>query len=150
MYFEEINSVLGWSDTTSVNAVNKLSRIQAKLTTKFGDAGFAADVERAEAEVEEEGTRALMQCLMQVTAAPAPKVYKIKRVAKGQRIKVASASGKKFAFGPVWVDAVKACKGIALNEANREKLNMHATTVGIENPEKLTARELCAAIAAAL
>lgn len=73
--------------------------------------------------------------------------YKIKRVAKGERIKEASATGKHFSFGPVWVEAVKKAAGIAVNEKNREKLNMHGVHVGVQSPETLDAKALCAAIA---
>lgn len=128
----------------------RIVRIYQKLTTKVGDIGFEDDVLLAEKAVSEEGGRAIMQTLFQLIAPPPERQYKIKRVAKGQRIDVKSASGVRFSFGPAWVTSVMAAKGIAVNEANREKLNMHGTHLGIPVPDTMSARELCAAISATL
>lgn len=149
----KIGEVLGLSnvDENEVNPfTTRLRRIAEKVKKKLGDIGFEEDVLAAERAVEEEGSRAMMQAFGQcaLIETPAEREYKIKRSAKGQRIEQKSESGVRFSFGPIWVNAVVAAKGIALNENNREKLNMHGTHVGIENPEKMSARELCAAIAA--
>jgi hypothetical protein len=131
-------------------AIDRLNRIASKLTRKVSETGFENDVLEAEKEINEAGGRALFGSLVQcqVIESPPERQYKIKRVAKGTRIKEKSVSGKNFAFGPVWCEAIKACKSLALNENNREKLNMHGSTVGIEHPEKMAPRELCIAIAA--
>lgn len=128
----------------------RLHRIAEKVTRKPGEAGFEEDVEAAEQAADEEGTRALLGALGQCLkiGIPEEKVYKIKRSEKGQRIEMKSESGIRFSFGPIWVQSVAAGKGIAVSDNNREKLNMHGTHVGIESPEKMSARELCAAIAA--
>lgn len=130
----------------------RLRSISKKLTCGPNDPNFAADCERAEKEVDAIGATAFGQLFGQIVQAQEPKerVYKIKPVKKGERIKVVSASGVRFSFGEVWCNSVKACKGIALNEANREKLNMHGTHLGVADPEKMTARELCVAITAVM
>jgi hypothetical protein len=127
--------------------LERLRRIADRLTTKVGDAEFENEVFAIDEEIGKQGSRALFGTFMQVTAPEPERVYKIKRSQKGQRIKIKSASGKNFAFGPVWCEAVRACKALALNENNREKLNMHGTHLGVEYPDQLSSRELCAAIA---
>lgn len=150
---KEIACALGYADAENLEGghfINeRLRSISKKLTTKPGDVNFTEDCERAEKEVDAVGAAAFGQLFGQIVQAQEPKerVYKIKPVAKGQRIKVKSASGVRFSFGDVWCDAVRACKGIALNEANREKLNMHGTHLGVINPEVLAPRELCSKIA---
>lgn len=147
MFIKEIAEVLGYS-VTNQHSAERLQKIQRRVTKSPTDAGFAEEVEAADAAVKQQGTSAFASFVGAVTAPPREREYKIKRVAKGQRIKVVSASGVRFSFGPTWCDAIQACKGIVLNEANREKLNMHGTHVGVDAPESMSARELCVAIAA--
>lgn len=128
----------------------RIFRIYEKLTKKITDIGFEADVLAAEETVNAEGGQALLKTLFQLTAPPPEREYKIKRVAKGQRIDVKSASGIRFSFGPAWCTSVMAAKGIAINEANREKLNMHGTHLGVPVPDSMSPRELCAAITEAM
>ena len=146
-----LQAAVGFVDTGSDNPlIWRLRRIADKVSTKLiSELGFDGAVQAAEQAVSEEGGRALMNSLAQCQRieAPVEREYKIKRVPKGQRIQMVSESGIRFSFGPVWNEAVCATKGIALNPANREKLNMHGTYLGIENPDKMTGRELCAAIA---
>jgi hypothetical protein len=148
-----IGEVLGYivPDEDAVSPITqRLRRIAEKVKSRLGDKNFEADVLAAEQAADEEGSRAMMQSFFQVNAAPPEREYKIKRVAKGQRINVVSDSGVRYSFGPVWVDSVIAAKGLAMNEAHREKLNMHGTHLGIQNSDKMSARELCVAIAALL
>jgi hypothetical protein len=146
-----VAEVLGLSvDTDVANSVTtRLFRIAERVKRKSGEPGFEEEVIAADAAVGEESGRAMMNAFAQCSLIEAPqeRVYKIARSEKGKRIEERSESGVRFSFGPKWVDAVVAAKGIALNEHNREKLNMHGKHVGIENPENMTARELCAAIA---
>lgn len=146
-----LGAAVGIVDVGSDNPlIWRLRRITDKVSAKLiSELGFEGAVLAAEVAVAEEGGRALMGSLVscQRIEAPVEREYKIKRVPKGQRIQMVSESGIRFSFGPVWNEAVCATKGIALNPANREKLNMHGTYLGIENPDKLTGRELCAAIA---
>lgn len=146
-----LGAAVGFADVGSDNPlIWRLRRITDKVSPKLvSELGFEGAVQAAELAVSEEGGRALMNSLAQCQRieAPVEREYKIKRVPKGQRIQMVSESGIRFSFGPVWNEAVCATKGIALNTANREKLNMHGTYLGIEKPEAMTARELCAAIA---
>lgn len=135
------------SDTPSISRLRRIAeKVSAKLISELG---FEGAVLAAEQAVADEGGRALFGALTQcqLIGAPVEREYKIKRVPKGQRISMVSESGVRFSFGPVWNEAVAAVKGIAMNPNNREKLNMHGTYLGVESPEKMTARELCAAIA---
>ena len=52
-----------------------------------------------------------------------------------------------YSFGPLWTKAVCEVRPIALNPANREKLNTHGAHLGIEHPDKMDAPKLCGAIA---
>jgi hypothetical protein len=52
----------------------------------------------------------------------------------------------KYKFGPIWCEQVRECKSMALNPQNRHKLNAHAVSLGLTDPEKMNARELCEAI----
>lgn len=146
--FTAIARVLGYSSDNAESVSSYIQRVQGKVTKQEGEPGFEDDVFAAADAVDAEGSKVLTAIIGQLDgfSDEKPYEYKIKRVAKGQRIKVASASGKNFAFGPVWCQAIRAAKGIVLNENNREKLNMHGMHVGVVDPEKMTARELCAAI----
>lgn len=147
----KIAAVLGIKSLSDTEQ-ERMSKIADLVTCKPSDAGFEDDVLAAELKVASQasgaGGMALWGSMMQVTAPPPERVYKIKRVAKGKRIAEKSPSGRNFAFGPKWCAEVRACKSLALNENNREKLNMHGKTLGIEHPEKMAPRELCLAIAA--
>lgn len=132
------------------HGTQRLFRIFEKLTTQPEDPTFEDDVLAAEILTDEAGARALMQSLFQLINPPPEREYKIKRVAKGKRIAAVSASGVRFSFGPAWNTAVIAAKGIAVNVAHREKLNMHGTHLGVPIPETMSPRELCAAIAEAM
>ena len=145
-----ISEVLGIKDLSNHIIMERIHNIRSRLTKQSGEEGFTEDVERAAEEVRVQGANAFASLVGSISNAMEPKEreYKIKRSEKGQRIKIKSASGVNFSFGPVWCDAIKACKGIVLNENNREKLNMHGTYLGVQDAEKMTARELCAAIAA--
>lgn len=143
----EIAAVLGFDlEYTDQLTLAKFDRIQSKLTLTAEDEGFADEVEKLYSEVSYSAASSLVQSFLKA-GGPSPKVYKIKRSAKGKRISVISTSGVRFAFGPIWNAAIVACKGIALNEDNREKLNMHGKHVGIDGADSMTARELCTAIA---
>jgi len=148
----KIAGVLGLdvNDEDAVSPIaTRLRRIAEKVPSKFGDPNFEKDVLAAEQAVEDEGGKALIASLFQCQriGVPEEKVYKIKRVAKGKRVSFLSPSGIRFSFGPVWNDSVLAAKGIAVNENNREKLNMHGQYYGIASPEAMSTRELCAKIA---
>jgi hypothetical protein len=146
-----LGQAVGFEDVGSDSPlIWRLRRITEKVSAKLiSELGFDGAVQAAEQAVSDEGGRALFGSLVQCQKieAPVEREYKIKRVPKGQRIQMVSESGIRFSFGPVWNEAVCAMKGIALNTANREKLNMHGTYLGVENPDKMTARELCTAIA---
>ena len=145
-----IAEIIGAADTSNHLVMERICSIRNRLTKILGDEGFKEDVERAAAEVRAQGISAFENLIGSLSNAMEPKEreYKIKRSEKGQRIKVKSASGVQFSFGPIWRDAVRACKGIAINEGNREKLNMHGTHMGVVNPESMSPRELCSAISA--
>lgn len=123
-----------------------LQRISSKIPAGIDETHpeFAEAVSRAEALLNEEGQVAIAALVKQIVAPPPEKVFKIKASPKGARIKIAAANGVKFSFGPIWNDAVKAAKGIALNPANREKLNHQAQLYGIENPGDMDVQNLCA------
>jgi len=123
--------------------------LEERINDKI-DAGLSAKL--AKDAVLNEGARAMAFIVAQTLAALAPKerVYKIKRTPKGTRINIKSPSGKRYAFGPIWISSVKAGKGIALAKANREKLEMHALYVGIPNAKHMDSKTLAAKIAAKL
>lgn len=141
---------LGMGSIENFYIAERVRNIMKHLTKKPGDAGFAEDCERAELLVNSQGAHVFSSMINGLVDAQTPKerVYKIKPVAKGQRIEAVSASGVRFSFGEVWCNAVKAAKGIATHPNNREKLNMHGTHLGVEKPEDMTPRQLCAAITA--
>lgn len=83
----------------------------------------------------------------------APKVLKIKSVPKGERLETVAPNGIRYSFGPKWNDSVIRGKGIAVSEANREKLNYQAFLVGVADEETIASKgtkELAALIAALL
>lgn len=83
-----------------------------------------------------------------------PRVLKIKSVPKGDRLETIAPNGIRYSFGPKWNDSVIRGKGIAVSEANREKLNYQATLVGVvgdaEMIEQMSTKDLAAKIAALL
>lgn len=79
-----------------------------------------------------------------------PRVLKIKSVPKGERLETIAPNGVRYSFGPKWNDSVIRGKGIAVSEANREKLTYQGSLLGVESPETLSTKELAAKIAALL
>lgn len=148
---EQVCQIIGIGPVTvdrGNHVLDRVRRIFSRSNMSPDTPDFEDSVREAERQVDEEGGRALMQSLYQCTSAPPEKEYKIKRVAKGQRIEAVSASGVRFSFGPVWCESVKVAKGIAVNPHHREKLNMHGTFLGVDTPEKLSPLQLCQAITA--
>ena len=147
---EQVCQIVGTGPVTMDRGNYVLDRIR-RIAARAGCPGapdFEDSVREAERQVDEEGGRALMESLFQCIAAPPEKEYKIKRVAKGQRIEMVSEKGIRYSFGPVWCESVKIAKGIAVNPNHREKLNMHGTSLGVESPETLSPHQLCQQIAA--
>lgn len=150
---KKIAEVTGISfiETDSIR-MSILHRIQAKMPVGISenDPGVVAVIEAAQRAVDEEGQLAIVSLVRQLTAPPAEKVLKIKSSPKGVRIKVAAANGVRFSFGPIWNESVSRCKGIAVVESNRSKLNHQAIMLGVDSPEKMEISALCSAISAKL
>lgn len=136
---------LGYVDLENFYVAERIRSIIKHLDKKPGDEGFKEACERAELAVNARGANVVEQMIGGLIQAQTPKerVYKIKPVAKGQRIEAISASGVRFSFGEVWCNSVRSIKGIAVNPNNREKLNMHGTHLGLVDVEGLTPRQLC-------
>jgi len=126
-----------------------LRRIASKIPVGIDEnhPGFAEAVSQAEAQINEEGQMAIAALVKQIVAPPPEKVLKIKASPKGARIKIAAANGVKFSFGPIWNDAVRAAKGIAIAPTNRQKLNHQAQLYGIEGADSMSAQDLCTILA---
>jgi hypothetical protein len=147
---QKIAAVTGFS----YNEQNELTmailrRIEAKLPADVSEnhPALKALIKKAEDDVNREGQIAIASIMKQVTAPPAEKTYKIARSLKGTRCKIPAANGVRYAFGPVWNAAVKAGTGIAIAAANRHKLNHQGLVHGVDSPETMDAKELCALIA---
>lgn len=69
------------------------------------------------------------------------------KTTKGKRIKIPAANGIRYSFGPIWMNAVAKCEGIALMPNYREKLNHQALLAGIEGAEQMDVNTLCALVA---
>lgn len=136
-------------DTIAMQLLNRIANKLPEGTTE-NDANFEQLVQDAENAVDQEGQLAIVALVKMITAPPPEKVLKIKSSPKGARIKIASATGVRFSFGPIWNESVKKGKGIALVEANRAKLNHQGLMSGVANPEKMAVTDLAAAIAATL
>lgn len=148
---EKIAQIVGIRyNESDVVGMKVLQRIEARLpaNTVPTHPAFAAMVRKAEEDVNSEGQLAIVALVKQITAPPPEKVMKIKSSPKGARIKIAATNGVRFSFGPVWNDSVSKCKGVALVETNRAKLNHQALMAGISNPESMNVKDLCTAIAA--
>lgn len=148
---EKIAQIVGirYNETDDV-CMKILQRIEARLpaNTQVDHPAFAAMVRKAEEDVNSEGQLAIVALVKQITAPPPEKVLKIKSSPKGARIKIAAANGVRFSFGPIWNDSVAKGKGVALVDTNRAKLNHQALMAGIQNPESMDTKALCAAISA--
>jgi hypothetical protein len=75
----------------------------------------------------------------------APRVLKIKSVPKGERLDTVAANGIRYSFGPKWNDSVMRGKGIAVSEANREKLVYQAlltAAIVVKDMNNLTEEEI--------
>lgn len=152
---KEISKITGIEiDESNPLVMDKLRRIAQKFpivnnfTPSLDDQNFVRMVKMALKIVEDEGETQIEALVADMSAPPAEKKLKIKSSPKGARIKVAAANGVRFSFGPVWNASVAKGKGIATAEANRAKLNHQAVTFGIENPESMDVKDLCAAMAA--
>lgn len=49
----------------------------------------------------------------------------------------------KFSYGPIWMESVRACNGIATHERNRKKLQTLAEELGLSKPFPVDSSELC-------
>lgn len=151
---KEISKITGLTyDEGDALAQFRLRRIMNKLPStgfmpSLDNREFVKLVRIAAKLVEQEGDVPLEEAANDLGAPEEEKKFKIKRSPKGARIKIAAANGVRFSFGPVWNESVVKCKGIAVVEANRAKLNHQALLAGISNAEQMDVKDLCAAIAA--
>lgn len=129
-----------------------LKRIEGQLPvgTTENDSDFEEKVLEAEKKVNAQGAMAIGNLVKQITAPEPEKVLKIKSSPKGDRLEIAAPNGIRYSFGPIWNASVIKGKGIALAEANREKLNHQGILAGIENPADMDVKALAAAIATTL
>lgn len=130
------NKHLPYSETNLV-MLDYLGRINNKISRGLSE-------QEIQKELNSEGNSiftAMANAIIDMTT-PKVKVYKIKRSPKGQRIKIRSESGKLYSFGPIWVESIKAAKGLAVSKNNREKLEMHASHVGLTNFKNLSSVEI--------
>ena len=151
MLSTKVNSIIKMLGLDADNhvMVERAQRISRKVQANPNDLDWKEQVEKAEEEISIIGRNAFNSMFAGFVHAQEPKerVYKIKPVMKGKRIEaICPVTGVRFSFGEVWCDSVRAGKGIATKPQNREKLNMHGTHMGVENPHEMTAKELCVAI----
>lgn len=123
-------------DTIAMGLLNRIANYIPE-GVKPEDTYFANVVAMAEDRVNAEGNLCIVNLVKAITAEPVEKVLKIKSSPKGARIKIAAANGVRYSFGPIWNASILKGKGIALVEANREKLNHQALILGIVSPEKM-------------
>lgn len=147
---EKIARVVGISynenDAVTMALLNRIySKMDPSVTTSHP--AINAIIKKAEEDVNMEGQLAIVSLVKAMTAPIPEKMMKIKSSPKGARIKVAAANGVRFSFGPVWNESVKRCKGVAVVDANRAKLNHQAIMYGIESPDSMSATDLCAILA---
>lgn len=112
--------------------------------------GFSAACLDAEKIVDAQGDMAIVSLVRTLTADPKPKEDigpKIKKTLKGKRILTPAPNGIRYSFGPVWMEAVMKCEGIALKHNYRDKLNYQAFLQGIEGAEQMDVNVLCAMVA---
>jgi len=146
---KELNLPLRPHDTV-MNTL--LQRIVDKLPAGMApsDEGFPVACLEAEKLVDAEGGMAIVSLVRSLTADPTPKEDippKIKKTLKGKRILTPAPNGIRYSFGPVWMEAVMKCEGIALKHNYREKLNYQAFLAGIEGAEQMDVNVLCAMVA---
>jgi hypothetical protein len=123
----------------NVNGLDLLRRIADKIPADVTPESrtFELHVLAAQASADGDGQRVMSHMADALVAEPAPKVLKIKSSPKGARIKIAASNGVRYSFGPIWNASIVKGKGIALVEANREKLNHQALMLGLTAPEKM-------------
>lgn len=149
---QEISKITGLKyDVNDAYAMAYLRRIAQKLPQmgyqvhpSLSHPGFIKMVKAAALVVENEPV------MIEEIVEPKERVLKIKSSPKGERIKVAAPNGVRYSYGPIWNESVKKAKGVAVAEANREKLLFQASMYGVKNAAKIKdVSDLCAAIAKA-
>lgn len=146
---QEISKITGLKyDVNDADAMALLRRISQKLPQmsyqvhpSLNNPAFIKMVKAAKAAVESEPV------MIEEIVEPKERKLKIKSSPKGERIKVAAPNGVRYSYGPVWNESVKKAKGIAVADANREKLLFQASMYGVKNAAKIKdVADLCAAI----
>ena len=147
---QEISKITGLKyDVNDAEAMALLRRIAQKLPQlnylvqpSLNNLSFISMVRAAKIAVENEPI-----VIASISAEPQERKLKIKSSPKGERIKVAAPNGIRYSYGPIWNESVKKAKGIAVADANREKLLFQAAMYGVNNPEKFDeVANLCEAI----
>lgn len=132
---QEISKITGIPFNDNPATLFQLRRISNKLPldiqVNLFNRSFVNAVKAAAAEVDAEGPITEESIAKQPEG---PRPLKIKSSPKGKRIQHAAPNGVRYSFGPVWNKSVMKGKGIAIAEANREKLEFQAELLGVEGP----------------
>lgn len=138
----KISQITGYrfdANEEDINGLDLLRRISDKIPADVTPESrtFDLHVKAAQASADKDGQCVMAYMATTLVAEKAAKVLKIKSSPKGARIKIAAANGVRYSFGPIWNASIVKGKGIALVEANREKLNHQALMLGLTAPEKM-------------
>lgn len=132
-------------DTFFQRVVNKLPERMSPTHE-----GFVQACLEAEKKVDIEGDLVIVKLANSLVTPRAPREDlepATPKTTKGKRILIPAPNGIRYSFGPIWMNAVAKCEGIALMPNYREKLNHQAFLAGIEGAESMDVNVLCTLVA---